>query len=166
MLWRRCCVRTKLKDIPFNAPYLVHCKEIQCCRATRPVYRNYWSRSALEPVLRKRNCCREKPAHHKERAVPARHSWRKLVHSHRDPAQPKINKSIIFLKNRGRKGENIRGKKRKKEKKFKSFIKWQYLKKRRWDSNPREIFQWASFSDTHFRLTVVVPELLSKLILK
>lgn len=169
MFWKRCCVRKKLKDIPFNVRYLVYCKETQCCGATRPVHHNCWSLRALEPVLRKRDHCNETPARRNSRAAPARHNWIKLVHSNKVPAQPKINKWIntFFKKQREREREEGRKyQRKKKEKKFKRFIKWQYLKKRKQDSNPREVFRWASFPDTHYRLTVVVPELLSKLILK
>ena len=56
-----------------------------CCGATKPVHCNYWSPSAVEPMLHnRRSRCNEKPVHY---------NWRvALEHGDEDPMQQKIKK--------------------------------------------------------------------------
>ena len=62
-----------------------------CHGATKPMHHSYWSPSALEPVLHdKRSHRSEKPAHHNERATPARRNQRTPAHSNEGQAQTKI----------------------------------------------------------------------------
>ena len=82
-----------------------------CCGATKPLHHNhwacaleperhnYWSVCALEPVepaLHKKSHRNEKPAHHNQ-SSPDSTQLEKRPHSNEDPAQPKINTSIIFF---------------------------------------------------------------------
>ena len=57
---------------------LIH-EDSTCCRATKAAHCNYWSLSAVEPMLHKSSLCSEKPVHY---------NWRvALEHGNEDPMQ-------------------------------------------------------------------------------
>ena len=62
--------------------------DLTCLGATKPVCHNCWART-LEPALcGKRSHCKEKAAHHSQRADPAHHSQRADPAHHSQGADP------------------------------------------------------------------------------
>ena len=61
-----------------------------CCGATKPLHQNY----SGARVHSKRSHCNEKPVHLNEGAAFSPLKQRKLAHSNKDSAQPKVNEHI------------------------------------------------------------------------
>ena len=81
-------------------PSLVH-EDPTCHGATKPVFPNYWSLCALEPVLwNKRGHCNEKAVrlncNKEEPLLTATREAPSFSSSNKGPAQPKISKKIFF----------------------------------------------------------------------